>query len=284
MNDRYWRTTDVASDHIPASIYHGKEGPLLTQSGHWLHGGQRILKEEPSLSESDTQEYKPSRKIEKKMKLRLLLSVLVVFSFPTLALAANDRAEVASPELVVPSGWSIWEIRKGDLTNDGQNDAVVVMQHGNESGEFRVAALVANSTGGFDLVADNSKLLTYRPEVGLAYALNSENFSIRDGAFSIQMMREGKGGAASVTFTFKRMEGDFVLVGYDYDGEHVGWMHNSVNLLTGDFIATEGASFAGHGRSIERRAVSKFQVPEPIPFHSLGPAFEFDTSFVGAGK
>jgi hypothetical protein len=121
-------------------------------------------------------------------------------------------AHAATPERFVPAGWHLEVVKKGDLNADGISDAVLVMEKGNNGDAYRLVIVFGNSAGGFDLAADNSELLNGVPYGGFAPYPVSEGFKIHHDAFTIEMRRDGPGGVADITFTFRHQDSRFVLI------------------------------------------------------------------------
>jgi hypothetical protein len=188
-------------------------------------------------------------------------------------------SHAAAPEEFVPAGWRVWQIRKGDLNKDGVSDAALIMRHGDSGDTYRLVIVFGNSAGGFDLAADNSELLTVVPDGDSVACPVSEGLKIRHGVFTVQMQKEGTGGATRITFTFRYQDNRFVLIGYDYLGSHHGWRELSFNMLTGQVVETEGPFSEGPKRVVEKRRTGTFARPKPVVLDKLGHGFDFNENF-----
>lgn len=156
----------------------------------------------------------------------------------------------------------------------------MIMEQGKDAGIYRLVVVVADPSGGFDLVADNGKLLSNgRDTEEYHYVLDAARFRIHHGTFSVETVRCCLGGSASTTMTFQLRNDRFAMIGFDYLGDHRGQLKLSFNMLSGRVLATQSDDDPAsdfYGR--RERKEGSFSLPSPIYLDAMTSPDEFDAS------
>ena len=199
------------------------------------------------------------------MKARVAIFALSLT--PVLALAQMDVPTVTYPKLVqrassiagfVPKGWVLEQTKTGDLNGDGRADAVLVLHQNdprnileNKDG-FGVARLNSNprivavvltrAGGGYDLIAENHRLIPRYDAPNMDDPFDS--VTLKKSAFRVTTHYWASAGSWTewtTSFLFRYQNGCVRLNGYDRNdrqrnsGEEQGI---SVNFLTGQVKKT----------------------------------------------
>jgi hypothetical protein len=135
----------------------------------------------------------------------------------TVALAAGARGLHAKPgdefRSFVPGGYSLLAFEKGDLNEDGLDDAVLILDPPNPEDDRLVYVLEARKTG-MRLAAKGAGI-AYCARCGGAFGDPFENPSISNGTFTIH----NYGGSAlrwGHSYSFRKIKGAYRLISYSF--------------------------------------------------------------------
>lgn len=153
--------------------------------------------------------------------MKKILSALLLLC--TLSISAQDAVD-KSFKKYVPLGYELYEVIKGDLNKDGEEDCVIIFQ------EINKANLVKNSYGEIDnrnrrgilvlikkqnnyvVVSKNYSCLLSNNEDNMNYESTEESMFISNNKFYISYTH-GRDGEWK--YTFRYQNGNMELIGYD---------------------------------------------------------------------
>jgi len=203
-------------------------------------------------------------------------------------------AHARTIEEFVPTGWSIEAESRGTLDED-HRDAISLLLRSTARAKSdvapstlpRILAVVERANdGSYDLVLQNHALIP-RLENKVARDVDYDlkrGPQILGGVLKVKINRSimvGSTAEVDQTFTFRRSNGRFVLIGYDegFVTYHQDTGSVSVNYLTNKFSRTVGVNCAGRKDVVKRcKPNTTWQGLKPAPLLSIdqvGNGFAF---------
>ena len=159
-------------------------------------------------------------------------------------------ASGATPEALVPQGWTIEQRRQPDFNGDGLNDVLLLIREraSQDPAPPRIVlvALATTKPPGFAVTAANPRLVPRDASGNLEDPMADGEITLRSRGFDLKIgMMSGVGSYLAATMRYRfRVEGQCVrLIGFDrYETNraNLDTRDVSVNLLTGDVITTTG--------------------------------------------
>ena len=143
-----------------------------------------------------------------------------------LLFAAALAQHAATPQAFAPKGWSVEANATGDLNGDGKPDAVLVLK---DAKGVRMIAVAFGGAGGYDLAAQNSKLLPVDSS-DAQDTFDKGGLAIKGRVLNIRTDQL----RGNTTYSFRFQNGRFELIGYHSVGADAGTIEDdSYNFSTG---------------------------------------------------
>lgn len=222
---------------------------------------------------------------------------------PALAAHAQDIPDVDYPalpahgaavEAFVPAGWALEQRDEGDLDRDGRADVVLLLRmqapgnvidnDGLGPDRFdtnpRLLAVLLARDDGYALALQDHTLIPRPDNPVMDDAIEGDDaVTVRRGAFTVQLYSWASAGTwytSNTTFTFRRQDGCFRLIGYDQTWAHraTGEMGTrSLNFAAGKAVFEQGSVESDAPLATKTVAIAK----RPLPcLQDVGNGFDYD--------
>jgi len=189
----------------------------------------------------------PARLLATRLSCRTALAAALTWPILVAAQAVlPPRAPQA--EQFVPEGWVLEQKQIADLNRDGRADALLLMRRDAQSGtpERLLAVVLQGRGGGYELVESNQRLVPRSDDPNQEDPMADGEMVVRPGGFDIKFtLLSGAGSylTAAVRYRFRRQNGCFRLIGYDWMETHRATLDTrdlSVNFLTAAVVVRTG--------------------------------------------
>jgi len=205
----------------------------------------------------------------------------------------------------VTKGWNIIAIAKGDLNNDGSEDAAIVIEDTNRKNFLpnnegmghdtlnvnpRRLIVLFKDAKGYNLKASNDTFIPSEND-STDYCLNDpfvksvDGFFIKKGVLHISFIQEavcGRYNAKDRQYKFRMQQNDFVLIGYDeqlYDKQKGDIEEVSINFLSRKKSRTAGGNYFQEELNHPKILLKTFKLPNLIPLSALKKEWENQFDF-----